>query len=104
MQRYARGVTHMVIQATETSADILIARYIEPHPAKEGKSNYRLKVEYNGYPVWAVMGDLFAGIMTPEEIAREYEIPREALDAVILYYLRHRASIDAKVVLNTEES
>ena len=90
----------MVTHATETNADTLIARYIEPHPAKRGKLNYRLKVEYNGYPVWAIIGSLLHGQETPDELAMGYAIPREAFDAVLLYYLRNRAVIDAWLLLN----
>lgn len=90
----------MVTHATETSADALIAQYIEPHPGKQGKLNYRLKPEYGGVQVWAVMGHLLSGIATPQEVIEGYELSREAFDAVLIYYMRNRALIDAKVLLN----
>lgn len=36
------------------NADALIAKYIEPHPAKPGLSNTRVNVR--GVPVWALIG------------------------------------------------
>lgn len=90
----------MVTHATETSADTLIARYIEPHGAKHGKVNYRLKAEYNGVPVRAIIGAMLHGGATPDEVMRGYEISREAFDAALLYYLRNRAVIDAWLLLN----
>lgn len=90
----------MAQQLTQTRADALIARYIEPYPGDPGKVNYRLNPEYGGYQVWSIMDDFLAGRQTPEEIIRGYDITREAFDAVLIFYVRHRAVIDARVLLN----
>jgi hypothetical protein len=84
----------------EKDADTLIAAYIEPHPAKPGIVNYRLKEDAGGYPVWAIIGDLVPGILTPTQVAREFHISREALDAALVFYARHRDVIDARIIAN----
>ncbi len=84
----------------EKDADALIAAYIEPHPAKPGITNYRLKEDAGGYPVWAIIGDLAPGILTPAQVAREFRISREALDAALVFYVRHREAIDARIITN----
>jgi hypothetical protein len=84
----------------EKDADTLIDTYIEPHPAKSGIANYRLKEVHGGYPVWAIIGDLAPGILTPAQVAREFRISREALDAALVFYARHREVIDARIIAN----
>jgi hypothetical protein len=80
--------------------DELIEAYIEPHPAKTGFDNYRLKEDEGGYPVWAIIGDLAPGILSEEDVIREFRISREALDAVLAFYARNKERIDARVILN----
>lgn len=80
--------------------DMLIAAHIEPHPAKSGINNYRLKEEEGGYPVWAIIGDLAPGLLNEKQVIREFHISREAFDAVLAFYARHKEVIDARVIAN----
>lgn len=85
---------------TADVSDTLIALHIEPHPAKPGMVNYRLKEEEGGYPVWAIIGDLAPGILSEEQVLREFRISREALDAALAFYARNKEVIDAKIIAN----
>jgi uncharacterized protein (DUF433 family) len=85
---------------TKGNDDALIARYIEPHPAKPGIVNYSLRGQDGGYPVWAIIGDLAPGILSEEDIMREFRISRDALNAVLAFYARHKEVIDARIVAN----
>jgi hypothetical protein len=99
--KQTESVTHSTPRAShEKDADALVAAYIEPHPAKPGIVNYRLKENAGGCPVWAIIGDLAPGILTPAQVAREYDISREALDAALVFYARHRDIIDARIIAN----
>lgn len=80
--------------------DALIARYIEPHPANPGIGEFRLKEEYNGYPVWSIIGSLMPDGSNMERMAREYEIPLEAIVAARAYYARHKQEIDDRPAAN----
>jgi hypothetical protein len=86
--------------AREHAAEELIAKYIEPHPAKPGFVNYSLKENEGGYPVWAIIGDLAPGILSEADIMREIRISREALDAALAFYARHEDVIDARIIAN----
>lgn len=85
-----------------TRADALIAEYIEPHPAKPGRAFARVKEPY-GVPVWALIAFLADGFSNADQVAHDYAIPREALDAAIAYYQQNKAYIDAWLLLNRGE-
>jgi uncharacterized protein (DUF433 family) len=36
------------------------------------------------------------------ELAEAYEVPREAVEVALAYYRQHRATIDARLLLNAE--
>jgi len=82
------------------NADALIAKYIEPHPAKPGLSNTRVNVR--GVPVWALIGWLEDDYSNADQVARDYAIPYEAMEAAIAFYERNKAVIDARLILNRE--
>ena len=82
-------------------ADALIAKYIEPHPSKPGVSNAWLTTDRH-VPVWALIGHLDVVEGDVDQVARDYGVPREAVDAALAYYERHKASIDARLTLNRE--
>src|SRR5947199_9841778 len=87
-------------EAMRRAEEDLIATYIEPHPAKPGFVNYSLKENEGGYPVWAIIGDLAPGILSEEDVIREFRISREALDAALAFYARHRDVIDVRIIAN----
>ncbi|MGI8857144.1 MAG: hypothetical protein ACR2JW_15475 [Thermomicrobiales bacterium] len=84
----------------EERADALIAQYIEPHPGNPGIAEYRLRVEQNGYPVWAIIGSLPAYGDDIEQAARDYAVSREAIEAARAFYQRHREAIDDRLAAN----
>jgi len=87
----------MVGTQTETEMNALIAAHIELHPANPGIAEYRLKRADNGYPVWSVIGSLAPDGSNLEQVARDFEISREAIAAAWVFYLRHKWEIDARL-------
>ena len=78
--------------------DALIARYIASDPLNRGPADARV-VDHGG-PVWNLIahhrgtgGDL-------GQTAAAYGLEPEAVEAAIRYYCRHRALIDARILLN----
>jgi uncharacterized protein (DUF433 family) len=98
-EQHSQSVNGLSQSVSEDRADALIAAYIEPHPGKPGTAEYRLHVEDNGYPVWAIVASLL-NREDDEQIAREYHISREAIEAVRAYYERNQEAIDARLAAN----
>lgn len=98
-EQQGRNMHALSNPSSEERADALIAKYIEPHPGKPGIAEYRPRVEENGYPVWAIVASLL-NREDEEQIAREYQISREAVKAMRAYYERHREAIDARLTAN----
>jgi len=84
-----------------TRVDALIAKYIEPHPAKPGRAYARVR-EY-GVPVWALIGFLTEDFSNADQVARDYGIPHDAMDAAIAYYQQNKSHIDAWLLINRGE-
>ena len=80
--------------------EALIAQYIEPHPLYPGLGEYRLKEEYNGYPVWSLIGTLMPDGSNVAEIAEDGVIPVEAVEAARAFYLLHKQAIDDRLAAN----
>ena len=78
--------------------DELIKRFIEPNPHNPGADEARI-ARY-GVPVWAVIGYLQAVGGDEECVARDYELPIEAVGAAIAYYRHHQKIIDARIDSN----
>jgi uncharacterized protein (DUF433 family) len=95
--------TRRVMMATTEGnhADALITMYIEPHPSKPGVSDAWLTTDRH-VPVWVLIGHLDVVQGDVERLARDYGVPREAVNAALAYYERHKASIDARLTLNRE--
>jgi uncharacterized protein (DUF433 family) len=85
---------------TTKETDALIAAHIEPHPAKPGIQEYRLRVEDNGYPVWAIIGALAPDASNADDVAKWYEISHEAIEAAWAYYRRNKRAIDDRLAAN----
>ena len=83
---------------TVNEQEDLIARYIEENPDKPGIANARLIEE--GVPVWALIGYLPAVDGSAEQVAADYDIPLEAVEAALAYYEAHRSLIDARIEAN----
>ncbi|MBI3979356.1 MAG: DUF433 domain-containing protein [Chloroflexi bacterium] len=76
-----------------TRDDELIARYIEPHPDKRGPDKARLREVY--VPVRTLIAYLNVVGGSVDQVAHDYEIPREAVEAVVAYYRRYQAMFDS---------
>ena len=99
--------------------DALIEKHVEPHPARAGRSEWRLKER--GVPVWALIGGLVLSENPDEhpevldadrvaialsdtaavaQVARDYGLSAEALAAAIAYYWRNKRQVDARLIAN----
>jgi uncharacterized protein (DUF433 family) len=99
-EQHSQSVNGLSQSMAEDRADALIAAYIEPHPGNPGIAEYRLRVEENGYPVWAIIGSLPAYGDDIEQAARDYSVSREAIEAARAFYQRHREAIDDRLAAN----
>jgi hypothetical protein len=86
---------------TRPTPDDLIDRYISRHPHRASIADAWLP-RY-GYSVWILVDALNATNADIGRVAREYDIPEEAVESVALYYERYREAIDAKILLNALE-
>jgi uncharacterized protein (DUF433 family) len=76
----------------------LIQRYIEPNPNRPGLDEARLR-DY-GVAIWAIIGYWRGYNGDVDRVAREYVVPREAVEAAVEYYRQHEAVIDARIQAN----
>lgn len=97
----------------------LIASHTEPHPARPGFGQWRMKE--HGVPIWAVIGALILDDAVPVElailddehllamltdertlarVAREYDLSPESVAAAVTYYQQYKRFIDARLLLN----
>jgi uncharacterized protein (DUF433 family) len=78
--------------------DELIARYIEPNPYHSSLDAARVR-QY-GVSVWSIIAHLHAVGDDVTQVAADYDLPSEAVEAAMAYYRRHRDLIDARIVTN----
>jgi uncharacterized protein (DUF433 family) len=78
--------------------DRRIEQYIEQDPHRPGRYNARLRT--SGVHVWALVGHLQVINWDVEQAARDYDLPREAVEAALAYYHQHKAIIDARIEAN----
>lgn len=76
----------------------LIKQYIELNPDRPGAANARLA----GYsvPVWALVGYLEAVHGNVAQVAHDYGLPQDAVEAALAYYESHRDFIDDRLAAN----
>ena len=79
--------------------DALIEKWIEPDPHKSGAAELRLK-EY-AIHVWALVGHLQGVKGDVAKVAKAYDIPIEAVQAVAAYYESHREVIDDRIAASS---
>lgn len=79
----------------------LIERYVDLDTDRYpgGRANTRLR-DY-GVPVWALIGQLGALDGNVDQLASDYELPREAVEAALAYYRCNKEYIDARLRLNS---
>ena len=78
-----------------TDETMLIERYIEPNPNRPGLGEARLA--HYGVSVWALVAYLEAVNGDIARVAEDYALPREAVEAALVYYRRHQNLIDARI-------
>lgn len=77
----------------------LIDRYIELDPERPSPSEARLRDA--GIHVWALIGHyLFAVGQDLTAVARDYDLPEEAVAAALAFYQKHRHEIDTRLAQN----
>ena len=81
--------------------DALIARYIDTVNVDHDHPSYA-RLAGHGTPVWAVIGAWKAS-GDVEDVAKEWGVPVEYVQAALAYYRRYRRYIDAMLVLNESE-
>jgi uncharacterized protein (DUF433 family) len=82
----------------ERAERALIRRWIEPSPHRSGPAEAWL-VE-SSVPVWAIVGYMDAVHGDIERAAADYQVAREAVEAALAYYRRHKESIDDRIAAN----
>ncbi len=83
----------------EGARQTLIDRWIEHNPHYPGKADARLR-DY-GVPVWALIGHARAVSGDSAQVARDYDLPLEPVEAAFAFYERHQAIIDDRIEANT---
>lgn len=84
--------------STDTSTDDLIARWIALSRQKPGIANAGILGSRLG--VWVLVGQLQLDNWNVADVAKNYELPTEAVEAAIAYYHQHEAEIDARIARN----
>jgi uncharacterized protein (DUF433 family) len=83
------------------TSSTLIDRYIDPNPWG-GAGRHRAHLKKYGVSVWALANRLNTGTSIPD-LAREYRLPEEAVEAAKAFYEQNRAIIDAWILINESE-
>lgn len=86
------------IRQQQPKSEERFSRYIEENPFKPGLANARL-VE-SGMAIWAFAGALEAGDNDAAQIAHDYELSSEQVEAAIAYYQRYQEIIDDRRAAN----
>jgi uncharacterized protein (DUF433 family) len=76
----------------------LIARHIDPNPHGRGPAEARL-AEY-GPAVWAIVAYWRAAGENAGEVARDFQVPAEAVEAALAFYRLHKDLIEARLLLS----
>jgi uncharacterized protein (DUF433 family) len=76
----------------------LITRYIEQDPHHPGK--YDARLIGSGVPVWALAASLRALDRNVAQVAEEYGLQHEEVEAALAYYRKYRDLIDARIEAN----
>jgi uncharacterized protein (DUF433 family) len=76
----------------------LIEKYIERN--RDRPSAAEARVAGYGVPVWALVGYLEAVHGDVAQVARDYQLPIESVEAALAYYRRHKVLIDDRLGAN----
>jgi len=53
-----------------------------------------------GVPIWALVAQLSATGNDRGQLARDYQLPRSAVEAALAFYEQNKEYIDARILLN----
>ena len=79
----------------------LIERYVEPNGDRYPAGRADARLRDHGVSVWALVRHLRAVGGDIDQLAEDYALPREAIEAALAYYRRNKDAIDARLLLNT---
>jgi uncharacterized protein (DUF433 family) len=81
--------------------DRLIQRHIDQNWGRFPGGRADARLCGSGVPVWALVGHLRVVDDDVDRVAADYKLPREAVEAALAYYRRHKDLIDARLLLNS---
>jgi uncharacterized protein (DUF433 family) len=84
--------------ARSDEEDASIERYVEADPLALGPSE--AQIVDHGVSVWALIAHLAAADNDKARTATDYGLDIDTVEAAVRYYCRHRALIDARILLN----
>ena len=70
-------------------------QWLEPKPYK--KLTKQLGIKGRNMTVWNLVADVVVSGLTPEEVAKDYRLPVEAVQEALEYYYANQEWIDAEV-------
>lgn len=76
----------------------LVTRFIEEDWQHPGAAGARLRD--SAIAVWVLVAQLPSVNGNVSQLASDYQIPVEAVEAALIYYRRHKQLIDAQIALN----
>jgi uncharacterized protein (DUF433 family) len=82
------------IKADLRHQEALLDSYIHFDPAEPGVDQAR--VAPADVPVWVIVAQLEGADGDITQVAEDYELPQEAVEAAMIFYRRNRAAIDAR--------
>ena len=81
----------------ELTTEALIDQYVDPRPF--GGERHTAKLKEYGVSIWILANRLNTGTSIPD-LAREYRLPEEAVEAAKAFYEKNRATLDAWILIN----
>jgi uncharacterized protein (DUF433 family) len=79
-----------MMMSTETTY-----KWLEPKPYK--KFTKQLGIKGRNMIVWNLVAEVVVSERTPEEVAKDYRLPLEAVQEALEYYYANKEWIDAEV-------
>lgn len=79
----------------------LIEQYVDPdwdrYPGGRGDARLR----DSGVPIWALVAHYGVTGNDRDQLARDYQLPRSAIEAALAFYEQNKEYIDARILLNS---
>jgi uncharacterized protein (DUF433 family) len=97
----ARLLDSVLARTDDSRGQALIERWIRQHPHKRGPAEAVVAESFESVHALVPYLDAVGGDV--DRVAEDYDVPREAVEAAIAFYRRHRALIDARVAENAPD-